>query len=65
MADAELAAIRQELEQAKAVVAEEQKDDDLEFKYWDAEQRHEIEQERVDVQRLQVNANNQQSDDND
>ena len=60
---AELSGLKQELEEAKAIVSDEQKTDDLEFKYWDANERHEIEQERVNVQRLAVEKNkNQQSE---
>lgn len=47
----EISYLKQQLDEAKALMDKGSKGDDLEFKYWDAGERHSIERERMDVQR--------------
>jgi hypothetical protein len=57
--DNEIKSLKQQLDEAKAIADSVQKEDDLEFKYWDAGERHSIERERLEVQRDKDSNNGQ------
>lgn len=50
-------AVQQELEELKAISQEEQKSSDLAFRYYDADQRAEVERERIAVAARQAESN--------
>jgi len=60
----ELSSMKQQLEEAKAIIANTNKADDLEFKYWDASHRHNIERDRIESSEKMARDNNQQSNSN-
>lgn len=57
----EVEMLKQDLAEANAIINKAIKDGDLEFKYWDAGNRHSIEKERVEVQRLAVTTKKEES----
>jgi hypothetical protein len=54
-ADNEIKHLKQQLDEMSLLAKANKEDNDLGFKYWDAKQRHEIERERVEVQRVAAN----------
>ena len=57
-ADAQIAMLKQQLDEAKAMSDEAIDGADLKFKYWDANEKHNIERERIAATERQASANN-------
>jgi hypothetical protein len=56
-ADTDIKMLKQNLDEANVLLQNDQKSDDLQFKYWDAEERHKIEHKRIESQTAKANAN--------
>ena len=56
-ADTDIKMLKQNLDEANVLLQNDQRSDDLKFKYWDAEERHKIEHKRIEAQTAKANAN--------
>jgi hypothetical protein len=57
-ADNELAAVKQQLEEAKTLLATQGKSEELDFKYWNAREEHALERDRIAAQSKMARENN-------
>lgn len=62
MAEGQIKMLKQQLEEAKAIADTMGKGEDLKFKYYDANERHDIERERIRVQERQIEASKREGD---
>tara|TARA_R110000744_G_C19370310_1_gene562416 strand:+ start:2485 stop:4611 length:2127 start_codon:yes stop_codon:yes gene_type:complete len=61
--ESEISSLKQRLDEAEAILKSEERDAELEFKYWDSKERYEVQRAQIKASAKAASENNKDSDD--